>query len=419
MNNVHSAVGAADGQRGANVAPVHACPTHRSAAIAGVQFRIFEDLASAEPSWRRLEIDGDCTLFQTFDFLIAWQRHVGNRKRVTPATVVLVRNNDLLAILPLGVTATPIRRLIWLGQGFCDYLGPLLARDFGKDVPAPRFEALWREIRTQLQADPRFRYDVIEFCNMPEQIGGQRNPFLSLPLIRHPSSCYLVKLDCAEAEFYRRRRSAKARKQDRSKLKRMQEFGRVEIFTPDSPPEIEQTLQVLFAQKARTFARKGIPDPFQRPGYRELHFDLALSPQTRDMVHVSALRVGADTAAVNFGAVHRGRYSLLQVGYSEKYARFSPGVLHLNELFRRAFRLGLKEFDFLAGYQRLKAEWADREIPLFDHISAETVRGWPYAVAAYTHINLKRFIKQTPALWDLLVRVRAAAAAIRNRRRFD
>ena len=52
-----------------------------------------------------------------------------------------------------------------------------------------------------------------------------------------------------------------------------------------------------------------------------------------------ALRVGDEFAAVSFGLEYRGRYSLLQVGYDEKFARFSPGAIHLNETIERIVRV--------------------------------------------------------------------------------
>jgi CelD/BcsL family acetyltransferase involved in cellulose biosynthesis len=72
---------------------------------------------------------------------------------------------------------------------------------------------------------------------------------------------------------------------------------------------------------------------------------------------------------------YNGRYSLFLVSYDRSFARHSPGVIHLNRLLQRAIGRRLKEFDFLVGEQRLKLEWADGEIELYDHIAASTIRG--------------------------------------------
>ena len=44
--------------------------------------RIHGDLANVEAEWRRFEAVADCTVFQTFDWLAAWHRHIGLRARV-------------------------------------------------------------------------------------------------------------------------------------------------------------------------------------------------------------------------------------------------------------------------------------------------------------------------------------------------
>ena len=44
-----------------------------------VELAIYDDLAAVEDTWRRFEAIADCTVFQTFDWLAAWQRHIGQR----------------------------------------------------------------------------------------------------------------------------------------------------------------------------------------------------------------------------------------------------------------------------------------------------------------------------------------------------
>ena len=55
---------------------------------AQISFSVHDNFASIEQDWRRFEETADCTPFQTFDWLSAWQRHVG-----TPA-IVVVRRGD-------------------------------------------------------------------------------------------------------------------------------------------------------------------------------------------------------------------------------------------------------------------------------------------------------------------------------------
>lgn len=412
MNEMQAAV-AAEGRRMARFAE-GARPEGPSATIAHMRIRVFDSLADAEPTWRSLEAESDGTVFQTFDLAAAWQKTLGARLCHVPAVVMISDAARPVALIPLAVSAGPIRRLIWLGQPLFDYLGPLVARDCQQLVRGDYFGELWQQVRMQLQQDARFRHDLIELRKMPRRLGANENPFLSLPVIPHPSNGYVAALNGTWDAFYRQRRSAKARKQDRSKRRRLQELGTIEIFTAHSRRDTKDLLGVLFDQKARTFNRKGIDGFFRKPECRAFFVELANELRRTDAVHVSALRVGGEFAAVNFGLEYRGRYSLLQVSYDERFARFSPGALHLNELIRRALGRGLTEFDFLAGYQRLKAEWSDQKTALFDHIQAATPRGWAFAMLARAHTHVKGLIKRTPALWATFARLRTALGTLRK-----
>src|SRR3954466_16175277 len=71
---------------------------------ARIRLEIYGDLAAAETEWKSFELDADCTVFQTYGFLAAWQCHVGTRKGTLPA-IVMGRDEDsrLLFILQLAV----------------------------------------------------------------------------------------------------------------------------------------------------------------------------------------------------------------------------------------------------------------------------------------------------------------------------
>jgi len=386
-----------------------------SVAVPGFRLALYDELAAVEPVWRQLEPNANCTVFQNFDYLAAWQRHIGPHENATPAIVSIHGPNSVLAILPLAVTGRSLRRLTWLGQDLCDYPGPLLARDFAGSLPTPRFNALWREIVALIRRNPRLRHALIDLRKMSAAVGTQANPFVDLPLSLHASEAYVATLLPRWDEFYERRRSAKARRHDRSKLKRLAELGALDLVSPESADKAAHLLEALFAQKSETFARKGIADVFRRRGYREFFRDLVSNPRTREFTHVSELRVGTSAAAISFGLEYRSRYFLYLVSYDESFSRFSPGAIHLNALLRRAIERGLHEFDFLVGLQRLKREWSDQRIQLYDHVAGATLPGHAVAASLRAWSRLKRAIKASPALWNGYLTLRAWVGALKPR----
>jgi CelD/BcsL family acetyltransferase involved in cellulose biosynthesis len=382
-------------------------------AAARVELAIYDDLEQVEDEWRAFEAQADCTVFQHFDWLVLWHHHIGVLQDVSPAIVVgRAAGGAAKFLLPLAVVPGIARRLVFLGCEQCDYNAPLLAKDFATLVPAGEFARLWGEICQRLQARPEHRHDILELTKMPAKVGAQDNPFLALDVELNPSGAHLTQLAGTWDEVYRAKRSSETRRRDRTKRKRLSEFGEVRMVTPQAPTEIMRTLQTLFAQKAKSFARMGVANLFERPGCMEFFVDLATNPHTRHLVHVSRLDVGDQWAAINLGLVDRDCYYHVLASYDDGEAsRFGPGAAHLRDLMAYAIAAGKRRFDFTIGDERYKTEWADTAMSLYDHVSSATARGWPLATLTRTRRQLKRTIKQNPVLWEAFSRMRAAARA--------
>ena len=380
-----------------------------------LSFAIYDDLADVECEWRRFEQVADCTAFQTFDWLVTWQRHVGQRRGVKPVIVICsFAGGETAFILPLAITKeNGTRRLSWLGQPQCDYNAPLLAPYFLQRVSPDRFLAAWQEVRAQMQRDPKFRHDWIGLEKMPQTVGDQANPFSLLPVTAHPSGAHLTQLGDDWEKFYYAKRSSATRRRDRAKRRHMAEFGAIRFVTVTDADEACRTLDTLMEQKHRGFARRGIPNIFARPGLREFFHDLASNSELRHRLHISRVEIGETCAAANFAIVFGDCYYHVLASYDNDTpaAHFGPGALHLRELLAHAIKLGLRRFDFTIGDEPYKDEWSDTSVTLYDHCSAATWRGWPQSCASVVRHRLKRFVKQTPFVWNLVSRVRTAVGA--------
>jgi CelD/BcsL family acetyltransferase involved in cellulose biosynthesis len=385
-------------------------------AFEDIRFSVHEDLGSLAAEWQAFERDADGTVFQTYEWLACWQRHVGTSRRVRPA-IVLGRDGDgLLFLLPLSVCPGGFARTLeWLGSDLCDYNGLLLAPRFAERVDAERFRKLWAAIAHCLQHDARFHYDVVRLTKMPERVGGQPNPLLALGVTIHPSGAYLTQLAGTWDEFYTAKRSSSTRRRDRTKRKRLGDLGTVNLVTPEADGEIVRTLDLLMEQKARSFARMGVANLFANPGYAEFYRALATEAASRPLAHVSRLDVGDTAAAINLGLVHRGRYYHLLASYDDgEVSRFGPGAAHLHDLMQYAIEHGCSVFDFTIGDEGYKRDWSDTVLTLYDHVAAASLRGTLVALPLTTAQRLKRWIKQTPALWALAARVRAVLGKLRR-----
>jgi CelD/BcsL family acetyltransferase involved in cellulose biosynthesis len=378
---------------------------------------IYEDLAAVERDWRAFETQADGTVFQSFDYLATWQRYVGARNGVKPAIVVGRDGTGMmLFLLPLAIRAVGFaRELTWLGSELCDYNAPLLAPAFSERFDRAQFLAMWDDIIQRLQANARLRFDFINLAKMPDKIGRQENPMRHLAVTANPSGAYLTHLSGNWETFYEAKRSSSTRRRDRTKRKRLSEFGEIKLFNPAGENDILHTLDTLMAQKTRSFARMGVGNIFARPGYAEFYRALATDPATSHLVHVSRLDVGATPAAVNLALTYRGCYYHLLASYDDgEVSRFGPGAAHLQDLLHQAIDRGFSVFDFTIGDERYKRDWCDTEIKLYDYIEAATWRGALVATPMLAAQRLKRGIKQTPVLWNAFSAGRAFIGSLRG-----
>ena len=394
-----------------------------TASGSGIHLQVYGDLGEVEQEWKAFERQADHTVFQSFDWLAAWQRHIGVRRGTVP-TIVLGRDGDgqLLFILQLAIESRRLAlRLTWLGSGLCDYNAPLLAEHFSGRMSAERFVLAWRDVIELLRADPRFRFDLIDLQKMPEAIGAQRNPFLDLQafdfqILPHPSGAYVADLGHDWEQFYAAKRSSSTRKKERKQLKRLCEHGEVRFVEVAEHDDIIRTLTTLMRQKSRAFARMGVEDFFSRPGYREFFLAIATDPGLRDVIQVSRLDVGATAAATSVGLQFRDCYYLILSSYDDgDLSRFGPGRAHLHELLRNAIERGLRRFDFTVGDEPYKRDWSDTELKLYDHLAAVTFRGWLVVEMTTAFRRTKRFIKQSPILWPAFSKARALTGLLSHR----
>jgi CelD/BcsL family acetyltransferase involved in cellulose biosynthesis len=389
-----------------------------AAGLGDIRIAVYEDMSAIERDWRAFEPQADCTVFQSFDWLSTWQRHIGARHGVRPALVVAYdAGGAILCVLPLAVCSAGLaRELSWLGSELCDYNAPLLVRGFSDQFDRARFLALWTEITKLVQANARLHYDTIILTKMPEKVGAQANPMRHLGGTINPSGAYLTHLSGDWETFYSAKRSSATRRRDRTKRKKLSEMGEIRYVEPAAGAETLHTLDTLMTQKARLFAHMGVANLFAKPGHTEFYRAIAGDPALRPLVHISRLDVGAIPAAVNLGLTYRDCYYHLLASYDDgDVSRFGPGAAHLHDLMHQAIDRGLRVFDFTIGDERYKRDWCDTELTLYDYIAAATWRGMLVAMPLMAAKQVKRWIKQTPAVWNAFSAARAFVGSLAQR----
>ena len=383
-----------------------------------LELSLHHDLDSIENDWRAFEAGADCTVFQTFDWLSTWFRNIGVHEGVRPAVVIGRHGSAILFLLPFALeTSGFVRKITWLGSGLNNYNGPMVANDFSLRVSATQFVEVWQEVQRLLRQ--QLHHELIDLEKMPKILGAQANPFCALGTSPHVNDAYLTTLGGDWETYYAAKRSSATRKTDRKKRKRLADHGETRFITAGDRDDAVRSVDALIDEKRRSYAKLGVANMFERPGYRDFFIDLATGPRSAHLVHVSRLDVGDSTAAANFGLTFRGRYYYILAGYDDgELARFGPGAIQLMDVMRYATEHGCKLFDFTIGDEPYKREWCDIEIGLCDYVAPASFRGWLAAVpsAAVRGIKrgIKRRIKRSPTAWAVVRKLRMLTGSLRG-----
>lgn len=376
----------------------------RLAAPAHVE--IIRDMEDAAAVWRGFEQDAAMTVFQSHAWLAAWWQCVGTRRSAQPVICVVRQENGRPGmILPLALERRfGLPSLVWMAECEADYHAPLLDRDFAARCDHAMVAATMTAIADSV---PEAR--MIALCKTATRVGDLANPLAMLAHRPHPAAAHAISLAGTWEDFYAAKRSKSTRRRDRQRLRRLEDMGDLRFEIAQDAPARHSLLEAILAQKAGWFAARGIADPFAAPEVRAFLHRLIDTPALSDVLHISAMTLDGEVVAGNFGYVHKGRfYAVIGSVTGGPAGRHSPGVFHLHALMRWCMAHGIGVLDLTVGDEGYKKEWCDTTLNLVDIHLPLSFGGTLAMAGAQTLAGAKRWIKQSPRLFD-------AAQAVRRR----
>ena len=143
-----------------------------------------------------------------------------------------------------------------------------------------------------------------------------------------------------------------------------EKIGRVtcEILSPkrqELPPLLEEAYRVEAAGWKGRNRTALASDPRLGEFYRRY----AAAAAERGMLRLSFLRIGGEAAAMQLAVATCNRFWLFKIGYSEKFARCSPGILLMLESIRFAAQARLRSYEFLGAAEPWLRTWTSLEHP--------------------------------------------------------
>ena len=129
---------------------------------------------------------------------------------------------------------------------------------------------------------------------MPVIIGEQANPFCALGVTPHVNDAYLTTVGGDWEAYYAAKRSSSTRKTDRKKRKRLADHGETRFITAANRDDVVRSVDALIDEKRRSYAKLGVANMFEWPGYRDFFLEMASDPRSSGLTYVSRLDVGPD-----------------------------------------------------------------------------------------------------------------------------
>ncbi|MGO8670831.1 MAG: GNAT family N-acetyltransferase [Capsulimonadaceae bacterium] len=309
-----------------------------------------QGLAALATEWR--DLADAClysTIFQTYEWNIAWWRHFGGGwKRLH---VVVVRNdrNRLVGLAPLMTTPWYIpgmRRLAFVGTGGSDYLDFLAAPGLEEMVVDQVFTELGRGQDWQ----------VADLQQLRE--GGLLRRFppsgmYSYEALQEP--CPMLPLTGAwEAVL------AGLGKKSRYNIgyygRTIEKLYEVE-FGLAGEPQLADEMGNLFRLHQRRWNKRWLPGVFGTARVQRFHRDVASSLLSRGWLRLFTLRLDGNTEACLYCYSFKDRFCYYQGGFEPEFARLSPGTVLTARAIRTAIDEGKQVFDFLRGDEPYKSKW--------------------------------------------------------------
>jgi CelD/BcsL family acetyltransferase involved in cellulose biosynthesis len=195
-------------------------------------------------------------------------------------------------------------------------------------------------------------------------------------------SCLRVELDASAASGIGRLSSERDATL-RRKRRQLEKLGNVVLESVEpGAAEVESVLREAFAVEMRSWKGAAGSAVLQQPAQFEFFRELGRFYAARGALLVRRLRVGAEIAAVHVGVVVERCCYELKIGFDEKFARQSPGVLLTQDCLRDGARRGFRAHEFLG----CAAAWQEPFAPTERHLRNVTI--YPYSMRGLSALAL-------------------------------
>jgi CelD/BcsL family acetyltransferase involved in cellulose biosynthesis len=350
---------------------------HRAARATCVAVKLFSDWRQAAAEWDWSGPGGHHAPFQHPRWLASWYSAFAATS-VEPLVALIsdAGSSGQIAMLPLiRHRRRGVRIVEFADLDLTDNNAPLLAA-LAYD-PAIS-EKIWPALRKALRRAPG-GVDVIRFRKMPRTIDGTSNPLASLRTVRRSSLNGNLVTCGDDFEAHRFARGRNERSQLRRKWRAFASEPSAAFRLVTDRDEALRALDVVARQQETRMSelrqRFVLNDGANAAFYR----DLVSEGVGSGYATITVLSVGDEIVAGSLGVRSGRRWTLIRSSMgSERWLKYSPGILLIDQTMAALHAQGVREFDFSVGEYDYKRRLGACHVPLYDLTSALTLRGLPF-----------------------------------------
>jgi CelD/BcsL family acetyltransferase involved in cellulose biosynthesis len=354
--------------------------------------RILTNMDEVADIWAKLLSFSPCSIYQTPEFLNSWLKTTQN---IEPLYIVFEKNKNPIVLLPLCVRRVGLVKIAeFLGGKHSNFNLPI----FDPIIFSLGLGALQEAL---IRAGKLAIIDVFNFTNQPVSWQGLINPIAELGGQDSPSFGYSLELKKDTEALFSELLSKEARKKIRQKESGVAKLGGIQFIEASNVEQREDMFNAYFSQKAESFQKKGIHDPFADPAIQRWLMGL-------DNLRLFGLMLNDKYIAIwgcgVQGSIASGMFTSFDA--TSEAVKSSPGEVLLIWLLRKLCAEGYNRIDYGVGEARYKTTWSDKTIKLLDsHIGVSPI-GKIAAFVMFMKGTVKREIKHSPALMKLVQQVR-------------
>jgi CelD/BcsL family acetyltransferase involved in cellulose biosynthesis len=367
---------------------------------------IFHDLTAAEGIWRGLEsAQTSFTPYQRFDFLGAWQRHVGEREGLVPFIVIgYDAERRPLLLLPLTLRhAYGARCASFMGGKHSTFNMALIDRDLAASATSADLDGLIAAI------SQRSEVDVLALHQQPLRWRELPNPLALLPHQPSANDCPLLRIEPGAApaalvsNSFRRRLKGKERK--------LAALPGYRSHVASTEADITRLLDWFFRVKPLRMAEQKLPNVFADDGIEEFIRRACTAPlgNGRHAIDIHALECDEEVIAIFAGVADGHRFSMMFNTYTMSgNSKYSPGLILMRDIIDHYAGQGYCALDLGIGSDDYKRLFCKDDEPIFDSFIPLSARG-TLAASVMSGVNrTKRLVKHNPALLEMAQKLRNA-----------